>query len=434
MPALSAPTSSAAAPDLGDGIGVLNVHSPFSQTACCLLFISAGSWLDPVGRCGLAHMYEHAFFAGASGLPTAAEVADEAAGLGCRHNAHTSREYMYFYLSGPATTARAAIDLLAACYRQAEPTPAELDKQRKAIYSELELFAGQRERRLRDLAARALYGDDGPGRPPLGVAAEIGDVTTADLRWFAEEAARRSRITLITDSPHEPAGPQASPSLAGLPAAGQFAVADDSYGPAVNVLLPADTGAVLMALVIPGPSYQLTLRETYALRLFHSIVGGSASARLQRRLRDQLGLAYQARTTLEMHATTGALLLLLTCRPAEFAQVATVAIDVVTSALAEEVDAAELARAREINRGTHVHERETAVGRCLVAGLELMRRQRVGHDAELFELWGDIGVAEVAAVASRVLRPELARAAVIGPESLTRVTGISALPQAWRLV
>ena len=89
MPALSAPTSSATTPDLGDGIGVLNVHSPFSQTACCLLFISAGSWLDPVGRCGLAHMYEHAFFAGASGLPTAAEVADEAAGLGCRHKVYT---------------------------------------------------------------------------------------------------------------------------------------------------------------------------------------------------------------------------------------------------------------------------------------------------------------------------------------------------------
>jgi predicted Zn-dependent peptidase len=438
-----------------EGVGLISLHSPYSQTACCLLFLSAGSWLDPPGRCGLAHVYEHAFFAGATGVPTAAQVADAAAGLGCRHNAHTYREYMYFYLSGPATTAQAAIDLLLACYDQPEPTAAELDKQRKAIFSELALFAGQRERRLRDLAAQALYAPDGLGRPPLGVAEDIAGIGEADLRWFARQAASRSRITLITDGPDGPDGLAFGAELAerlsdglgqpgistGAVSAGATGMAGQvvtepapGYGPLANVLLPADTDAVLVALIIPGPCYLLSSRETYALRMFHTIVGGSASARLQRRLRDQLGLVYQARTTLEMHATTGALLVVLSCRPADFADAVKVAADVVIDALTAPIEPAELARAREINRGTHVHDRETAVGRCLVAGLELMRRQQVGHDAELFDLWGEIDATEIAAVAGRVLRPDLVRAAVIGPARIADQTGLAALPGSWRLL
>jgi predicted Zn-dependent peptidase len=430
------------------------MHSPYSQTACCLLFLSAGSWLDPPGRCGLAHVYEHAFFAGATGVPTAAQVADAAAGLGCRHNAHTYREYMYFYLSGPATTGRAAIDLLLDCYDQPEPTAAELDKQRKAIFSELALFAEQRERRLRDLAAQALYAPDGLGRPPLGIAEDISSIGAADLRWFARQAASGSRITLITDGPDEPDGLAFGAELAellrgglgqppistdavsaGKGAAGQVVTEPTpNYGPLANVLLSADTDAVLVALIIPGPCYLLSSRETYALRMFHTIVGGSASARLQRRLRDQLGLAYQARTTLEMHATTGALLVVLSCRPGDFADAVKVAAAVVIDALTAPIEPGELARAREINRGTHVHDRETAVGRCLVAGLELMRRQQVGHDAELFDLWGEIDATEIAAVAGRVLRPDLARAAVIGPPRIADQVGLAPLPDSWRLL
>lgn len=410
---------------------VVRRRTPYSQIACAMLFAQVGSMADPPGRSGLAHLFEHALFAGASGYPTAAEVADAAAVLGCRHNAHTYREYMYFYLSGPCTTARQACELLLTCYTRPAFAPAEIAKQRAVIEQELKLFAGQRERRLRDLVEQAVYGTGDAGRGPLGVASEIAAATDDDLRWFASHIAGPEQVTLIVDGPGDP--------LSGLGDTGEDwrpharAAAGDlgtGYGPRMNILLPAETETALLAIAIPGPCYELNLRETYALRLFHTIMGGSASARLQQRLRDKLGLAYHARTTLEMHAATGALLFVLGCPARQAGQAAQAVMDLVGEGLAEGIEPGELARAREINRGTHVHERETAVGRCQVSGYELLRRGVIDDGTAQFDLWADISADEVSAVALRVLRPDDARAAAVGPRALTDIA-VPGLTATW---
>src|SRR3954468_23245178 len=90
--------------DERSGVRVLRTESRGSRAACVMVFVAAGSWFDPPDRSGLAHFYEHGYFAGAGGQPTGAGLADAIADLGCRFNAHTHTEYSYFYLTGPYTT------------------------------------------------------------------------------------------------------------------------------------------------------------------------------------------------------------------------------------------------------------------------------------------------------------------------------------------
>src|SRR5260370_20231407 len=186
--------------DTYGGIRIARRITPTSSSSCAMAFIAAGSWSDPPGRRGLAHLYEHAFFAGAGGYPSATSVAETISDLGCQFNAHTYREYSDFYITGPCTTADRALDLLLTCYLAPRFDAAEVGKQRTAMLNELRLQADQRDRRLRDLAMEALYGP-AHGASPLGDSGDITSLTVDDLHWHARHAAGPLRVTIVVDGP-----------------------------------------------------------------------------------------------------------------------------------------------------------------------------------------------------------------------------------------
>lgn len=413
-------------PDFGlaeaGGIHVLRRDSRYGRAACAMLFIGAGSWFDPPGRSGLAHLYEHAFFAGSDAHPDAAATADAIADLGCRFNAHTHREFSYFYLHGPATTARAALGILLASYTSPRWEEGELGRQRTIMLNELRRSEERHERHLRELTARALYGNTAAAWSPLGLAGDIQRLTASDLREHADRAAVPGRVIVVLDGdggawgdPGDVLGEIGEAAAGRTGSARPVPAGAPRYAPANGVHLQADTGTARLAVVVPGISYDLSRREMYALRLLHAAVGGGSSSRLQRLLRDELGLAYQVRSSLEPHQRTGAFLVLVSCAPEQAGKAAVAVRRVLEAALSDPMTAAEFRRAREVNRGMHVRERETAVDRCYGAAYELFRRGEVVDNDSLFDLWGDIELEEVRDAAIRHLGLGDIRHVLIGP-------------------
>lgn len=425
---------------------VVRRASPGSRVSCAMLFCAAGSWSDPPERSGVAHLYEHAFFAGAGGLPDAAAVADAVADLGCRFNAHTHREYSYFYLSGPCTTAGAALELLLDGYLRPRWAEAELAKQRTAILNEVRLAAGRHQRRLRDLAARALYGDTPAGRSPLGVPAHLRLLDRDDLSRHAAGPAAADRSVVVLDGDPAtwadldtvlaavldrgahlaPADPRRTGAAPAVPVAG--------YGPRAVVHLPVEAPVALVAVVVPGVSYLLDRRQMQAMRLFHTALGGNASSRLQRELRDGTGMSYQVRSSLEPHQRTGGLLAILGCAPERAGEAVTAVRRVLADAVTGRLGAAELARAREVARGQHVHERETAVDRAFATAHELFRRDGTVPERAVFDLWGEITAAEVTATAAAHLRLDDLRYVLVGPRSAADALAGAVDVQRWDTV
>ncbi|OKJ72763.1 M16 family metallopeptidase [Streptomyces sp. CB02460] len=407
------------------------------RSACAMVFVTAGSWSDPPGRSGLAHLWEHAFFAGSGRHRTARDFAAAASALGHTFNGHTAAEYTYFYLSGPADTLDRAMDLLLTCYTAPRWDDGEMAIQRRAIDNELRVFGDDRQRRVRQLATEALHGTGPFALSPLGRTAEIASLTGSDVAAFAREHAGPGRLAVLVDSPaHDSrlddviarhfAPARSRPTTGPAPA---------GYGPLTHLALELAGRTAVVALAVPGVSYRLTTREMYAMRLFHSILGGIPGSRVGTRLRDELGLAYQARTVLEPHAATGALITLFTCAPERVTEAVCAVTRILDEALDAPVSAAELARAVAMNRGIHARDRETPTARCLVRGREILRRGALPPEEEQFALWGDIGADEVLTTARRVLLPWQTRCAVVGPPGTHQpLTEAPELPGAWKLV
>jgi len=225
------------------GVRVVRTPHRHGQAASVLAFLEAGSWFDPVGRSGLAHYYEHGFFAGAGRARTAADTAAAIDDLGATFNAHTRAEYSYFYLSGPYTTGARALDALLTCYRSPRWDPAELAKQRTAIAHELKLFADSPQRQLRQLASVALHGSGPFGLSPLGRPDELTGLGPEDLSWYATRAAGPGRLTVVIDSPEpeDAFDPVLAEHLGSLPPTDLAPTPTVGYGPPVNLHLRVST-------------------------------------------------------------------------------------------------------------------------------------------------------------------------------------------------
>ncbi|MEU6067987.1 pitrilysin family protein [Streptomyces sp. NPDC047082] len=417
--------------------GSVPVHRGSSgpgRSACAMVFVSAGSWSDPQGKSGLAHLWEHAFFAGSGRHHTAHDIAAAATALGHTFNGHTTAEYSYFYLSGPEDTLDQAMELLLTCYTAPRREDGEMAIQKRAIDNELRMFADDRGRRVRQLATEALHGPGPFALSPLGRADEIAPLTGTDVAAFARGHAGPDRLTILVDSPRHDSRVDDVIARHVVPAAGRPTAGPSpaDYGPLTHLALELPGRTAIVALAIPGVSYRLTSREMHAIRLFHTVLGGIRGS-LSTRLRNELGVAYQARTVLEPHAGTGALLALFTCAPERVAEAVRAVTALVDEALDAPMSTSELAGAVAMNRGDDVRNRETAAARCLARGREILRRGVPQSEDEQFALWADIGAEEVLETARRVLVPKQTRCAVVGPPgTLQPLRETAVLPGTWQ--
>ncbi|WP_164836526.1 insulinase family protein [Actinacidiphila soli] len=128
---------------------------------------------------------------------------------------------------------------------------------------------------------------------------------------------------------------------------------------------------------MPGDGYTLSHREMQCLRLFNTVLGGSASSRLRSRIRDREGLSYRVRSVLEPLADVGGLLTLFTCVPDGLPRILAAVRGVLDEMLTDDVTEQELARARAMTKGIYAREREDSVSHARLPALGLFRRGRL---------------------------------------------------------
>ncbi|MFH8588716.1 M16 family metallopeptidase [Streptomyces celluloflavus] len=392
---------------------------PGSGIVCATLAIASGSATDPEGLPGCAHFTEHAFFSGSRRLPSAAVVAEVIGALGGVFDAVTHRDYALFHIKAPAGTERAILDIVSDLRLHPLLSDREMDKQRSAVQHEIRMFGEQSQRGVRELAGLALYGDTPVGRSPLGDSRVIDRLTVDHARQFLEHAAgpERTALVVVGDVDEKSVTALARDTL------GQETRREDRWSRANGSFLPpaslwrtmASRG-VVGCWAVPGVGYTATHREMQCLRLFNTVVGGSASSRLSQKIRDEQGLSYRVRSILEPLADVGGLLTLFTCELDGLRQILSTVRDVLDEALTDGISDRELARARAMTKGIYAREREDSAVHARLLALELFRRGRFTSQHGESSLLDSISAEEVVDVARRTLSADAGRCAVVGPD------------------
>lgn len=169
---------------LENGLRVFLLRDATAPVVSVALAFNVGSFVEPEGRTGFAHLFEHMMFQGSENVGKAEHTAliNEVGGV---MNGGTAQDFTIYYETVPANQLELALFLEADRMRSLDISQANLDNQREVVKEERRMRYENRPygllyERLLDLA----YTKSPYKHPPIGSMADLDAASLDDVRQF----------------------------------------------------------------------------------------------------------------------------------------------------------------------------------------------------------------------------------------------------------
>ena len=251
--------------------------------------MGAGSRHERAEENGAAHFIEHMSFKGTS-RRIDIRIAMEMDAIGGQVNAYTTKESTCFYARCLDRHLDRAGEMLCDMLFDSRFDEGDAALERGVILEEIGMYEDAPEDLCAERLAMAVYKGRPLGRPILGKASTLEQMTGESLRrWQQEHYVPGAIVAALAGSFEERHVDALARRLSALPAVPLPKVREAVYLPAVTVRKKAIEQNHLI-LAFPALSY--LDEERYALLLLNSILGGGCSSRLFQELREKRGLCY----------------------------------------------------------------------------------------------------------------------------------------------
>ena len=400
---------------LPNGVTVAIDSMDGAQSASIGLYAAVGSRSEPDGKGGLAHLVEHMVFKGARGRD-ARGIAEALVDVGGWLNAYTARDQTVFHARTLAPDVGLALELIADLVRAPTLDPAELEREKLVILSELGECLDAPDDLIHDHLLEAAFGTQPLARPVLGREPSIRAISRADCTDWLTDQYRPDRLVIA-------AAGKVDPTHILLLAEALFGDLDPVEPPAIA---PATFEGGIRAdkrkseqthLAFAFPGLSAADPAAPALSLFAQAVGGGMSSRLFQELREERGLAYSIYAWTQGFAETGLFAVNLSTDRDRAAEAIALARDTVDRAAAD-LSEAELKRARAQVEAGMLMALETPQGRAdsIARSIEIF-----GRIMTLDEMLAELRAVDVAAARAA------AQAMLSGPRAIASIGGKVAL-------
>ena len=403
--------------ELPSGERVISERLPHVRSAAVGYWIGAGSRDETDAKAGLSHFIEHLLFKGSSRY-SALEIAEIFDGLGGELNAATSREHTVVYSRVPDNHIETALDVMGDMVFS--PRFDDLDSEREVVLEEIAMYEDTPQDLVHDLIGEAVFGSHALGRPVIGTAEVISNVTRRAIRGYHQSLYTPGNIVVAG------AGSIKHERLVEL------------VQRAVDKREAATNGKVrprpeLRKAPKPGLRFQRKDTEQYhvclgatgvsrsdprrfAASILDAILGGSASSRLFQEIREKRGMAYSVYSFMSQYAETGQIGVYVGTREDNLGEALSIAVEQIGDIASGNLPERELKRAKENLKGRVLLSMESTstrmhrLGKSLVTNSEIISLERVIAEVDAVEAGG------VCALAAELLAPERLSVAGIGPK------------------
>ena len=401
--------------ELDSGERVISERVSSVRSVAIGFWIGAGSRDEPSSKAGVSHFIEHLLFKGTRSYDEQ-EIAEIFDALGGELNAATSREHTVVYARVPDSHLEDAIDVMTDMVYA--PTFAELDAERQLVLEEIAMYEDQPQELVHDLISEATFGTHALGRPVIGRAEVISNVTRRSISAYHRSMYVPGNVVVAA------AGNLKHEELERLLVRLQRRTAGASRGPRVRPALvkappPSlrfqrkDTEQYHVCIAAPGIAR--SDRRRFAASLLDGILGGSASSRLFQEIREKRGMAYAVYSFGSQYTDTGQIGIYIGTREDNVSACLEIASEQIGDIAGGNVRPEELERAKENLKGRillsmeSTSNRMSRLGKSLITDTELLSIGRIMAEIDAVE---PEALAELAEV---LLAPEKLSAAGIGP-------------------
>lgn len=398
---------------LENGLRLLVEEMPHLRSVACGLWVDTGSAREERGRFGVSHLLEHMLFKGTQ-RRTAAQIAAVMDNVGGVLNAFTAKEQTCYYTRCLDEHFPLALDLLADMYHHSRFEPQEVEREKKVVIEEINMYEDSPDDLVLDLFAATLWPGHCYGRSISGSAADVAGLDAAAVRqfWRGHYAAantvlavagniRRQQVAELAEELFSPAPVLPQPTLTPpQPAAGDGFIRKE-----------IEQTHVCLGFTAPA----LSDADHYAAAIVNSAFGGSASARLFQEVREKRGLSYSAYSDLESYAQAGFLTAYASTQPANAEELIRVMANEFTRLAEQGLTTEEIRRSKDQLRGSLLLQMESSGSLMSKLGKYELSLGTLYDPRQVADKLLAVTEDEISAVIERMVRPGQMVLAQVGP-------------------
>ena len=396
---------------LPNGVRLLVVPMPHVQSASVGVFLRVGSRDETPATNGISHVLEHMAFKGTTTRSVQAINLD-AERLGADVNAFTGKDTTGYFMTGLGRHAEQLLRMTSDIVLNSTFPESELQRELDVIRQEAIEYDEDPEDSSSELLDRAIWGDDPMGMPVIGTVGNIEGFTRHDLvrhvehHYVAENTVVAAAGNFDADAwmalAGELFGAMRRPAdlsalrapvpaaYVGHPLARRFTQVSQVY---LNVAFP---------LAPTRPEEMSQQRWRLAAALATNLFGGGMSAPLVDTVREQLGLAYTAHSTMDSGDVWANFVVHAVTTPDKLDALVTATSDLL-QAQAGAIDPVHLERAKNQLTVSRVRAGERTFAAMEQAVEEVFASGTVAPTAEAIAMIDGISAQEVRSVFERLL-------------------------------
>jgi predicted Zn-dependent peptidase len=399
---------------LSNGVRVALDPMPSLGTAALGVWQRVGARWEPPELNGVAHLFEHMAFKGA-GSRDARAFAEAIENVGGVMNAGTGYERTSYYARVLAENAPFALDLIADILFAPHWVADDLEKEKGVVAQERGEAFDIPDDRVFELHQAALYPDQPLGRPVLGEAATLANVSVDTLRAFHDAHMAPERVVISVagafdrDAVLEVVEGRFS-AITAKPA--QDRVAARAAAGRVSETRKLEQAHLVLSWDAPPAGDD----RLFAARLMSEIFGGGMSSRLFQEVRESRGLVYAIDSFLDTVEDNGRLIVYAGCSANNGRTVAELVRDQLAVLAKHGPTDAELSRAKAVSRAQMLMGLEAPSARAEARVSQIFMRDRLVNFDEIHTRVEAVTAEQVQAAAAAALEGPVC-AAAIGPKA-----------------
>ena len=277
---------------LPSGVTVLLREAHLAPVAEVQVWAAVGSADEAEGEAGLAHFHEHMLFKGTA-TRGVGEVAGAVEGAGGRINAFTSFDATCYHATLPSDALPLGLDVLADAVQHSLFDPGEVAREIEVVLEEIRRSEDDPQHVLGDAVFRTVFAQHPYRAPVLGTSASVASFDSEKLRRFYRRWYAPDNLTLVAagDFDGDDFLRRAEAAFAGATPSGVRRVRPLEPPQREPRLCLLERAFERTALELCWPAVPFRHADAPLLDLLAFVLGQGESSRLDRRVKEELGLA-----------------------------------------------------------------------------------------------------------------------------------------------
>lgn len=306
------------------------------------LWSCRGSSLDPKGKEGLSHYFEHLFLNKTATFPNKIAVLRKIDGSGLFFNAYTKKNSVYYYFIQRAQDQEDAYKILMQGLQEFSIEEKDVDREREVILNEQNQHAANPALHVWSMADRGLWPNTPFSGSGLGTKSSLSSITKDDILQYKELLFAKENIGFLTISSQE-ISPNLEHNLTEL-------TTTDTHTPksTVEYLNTEDSkkivceyrplDSIFLTISFPLPGLKYLMKDKLILDFIRNYLASGWSSKLIERLRLEKNYTYWVYGGIESFNEAGYFRISLSTTKKHIAEIISVVVEEIQKLQQEEIN------------------------------------------------------------------------------------------------